>query len=373
MYQERKLKVALLQSPTYPLRMQLHGGAERGVLARLKILNDKGHHADLFVPSCDENAPNVKKLINILFKNRFLKWTYFLHFAIMARKYDVCHGGYTPELLTLLPDKGILHFHGLAVTELPLYRIRFFKNRYHRAMYTFCARWVMIEYQKKYPEIPKENMLVLYNGCDTNHFNILENNRIGKHTIQLCWYGLWEDEKGIFDVLHVMRIIKNKGLSVSLTIGGSAAYEGVSGKAKEIEERVHKEAKELQVYIRGTINYSALPVFINDCHVGLFLSKYREPMANVPLEMMACGLPVIAYAVGGALESIVDNETGFLVENGKPALVAEKVIKFVEEPGLIEVMGAKARKHIEENFALEKHYNRVMEIYAKVAATSNKQ
>jgi glycosyltransferase involved in cell wall biosynthesis len=42
-------------------------------------------------------------------------------------------------------------------------------------------------------------------------------------------------------------------------------------------------------------------------------APWYEPFGLTPLEAMACGVPVVAYAVGGLAESIIDGVTGILV------------------------------------------------------------
>ena len=49
-----------------------------------------------------------------------------------------------------------------------------------------------------------------------------------------------------------------------------------------------------------------------------------EPFDLAPIEAAACGLPVVAVAEGGVRETVIDNETGFLVQNA-PRDVADAV------------------------------------------------
>ncbi len=53
-----------------------------------------------------------------------------------------------------------------------------------------------------------------------------------------------------------------------------------------------------------------------------------EDFGMTPVEMMACGRPVIAYARGGAAETVIDGETGLLVDEQTPAAFARAIQHF---------------------------------------------
>jgi glycosyltransferase involved in cell wall biosynthesis len=56
----------------------------------------------------------------------------------------------------------------------------------------------------------------------------------------------------------------------------------------------------------------------------------EEDFGIVPLEAQACGRPVVAYARGGALETVVPEQTGFLVEDPSPAAFADAVRRTID-------------------------------------------
>lgn len=68
----------------------------------------------------------------------------------------------------------------------------------------------------------------------------------------------------------------------------------------------------------------------------------REPFGLVPLEAMACATPVVSVREGGTGESIVDGETGFLVERD-PARFAAAVRQILADPARAAAMGQAGR------------------------------
>jgi glycosyltransferase involved in cell wall biosynthesis len=109
--------------------------------------------------------------------------------------------------------------------------------------------------------------------------------------------------------------------------------------------------------------------FLNNQGIGIFNSVYREPFGLVQCEMMAAGLPVIAYDYGGSKEAIIDGQTGFLVEHNNPSKIAEKIEFFLDNRDQIVKMGEAARRHVEQNFTWDRHIGQLIEIYRKILSS----
>lgn len=360
------MRIAILQTPTFHLNLDYHGGIERVELGQLEFLADQGHRARLYVPALVGEHRAIKVIADWGWRSRWLKWKYYLEFIARTRWADVRWGHYTPLLALLSPHNAVVHFHGLSVRELSFYRYPWARRRYHRAHYVFCSRWVKEEFEKLYPDIPKDRLHVLYNGVDVVNFFHQPQLSLSERA-KICWYGLWEEEKGIYQLLEAVSILEQRRNDFMVHIGGSAAYEGITEKSKRDQERVIEWVRRLKtVNLVGPIARSWLPDFLKDFQLGLFPSIYQDPFPLVPLEMMAAGLPVIAYDLGGPKEAIIDGHTGLLVENKRPDLLAERIEWFLDHRQAIAEMGRNARRHVEESFSLEKHGQGLIEICQKV-------
>ena len=71
----------------------------------------------------------------------------------------------------------------------------------------------------------------------------------------------------------------------------------------------------------GAVAHDALPALYRGADAVACVPVY-EPFGLVPLEAMACGRPVVAAAVGGLADTVVDGVTGHHVPSGDPAAVA---------------------------------------------------
>lgn len=80
------------------------------------------------------------------------------------------------------------------------------------------------------------------------------------------------------------------------------------------------------------------------CLVAVVPSVWPEPFGMVALEAMATGRPVVASAVGGLADLVVDGATGILVPPGDVAALRSAIQRLLEDPLLRARMGAEGRK-----------------------------
>ena len=85
--------------------------------------------------------------------------------------------------------------------------------------------------------------------------------------------------------------------------------------------------------MRGQVPRDAMPGIFRSAD-AVVCAPWYEPFGIVPLEAMACGVPVVAAAVGGLRETVVDQKTGLHVPPRDPEALAEALGMLLGNPGL---------------------------------------
>ncbi len=97
------------------------------------------------------------------------------------------------------------------------------------------------------------------------------------------------------------------------------------------------------------------------------LPSLYEGLPNVVLEAMATAKPVVATAVDGTPELIVNDETGYLVPPADPQALVEKISLLLENPERARAMGRNGAQRVEAEFSLEKQVRGFQELYQEFA------
>lgn len=103
------------------------------------------------------------------------------------------------------------------------------------------------------------------------------------------------------------------------------------------------------------------------------LPSLAEGISNTILEAMACGLPVVATAVGGNAELLVPEVTGRLVPAANPDALAQALLAYLRAPQQARDHGQAGRQRIEAHFSMEAMVNRYMAVYDQLLAAGRGQ
>lgn len=93
------------------------------------------------------------------------------------------------------------------------------------------------------------------------------------------------------------------------------------------------------------------------------LPSESEAFPNAVLEAMACGLPVVASAVGGIREVVQHGHTGFLVRPRDPGALADRICSLLAEPALAATWGARGRELVEARYSFDRMVTSMTTLY----------
>ena len=125
-------------------------------------------------------------------------------------------------------------------------------------------------------------------------------------------------------------------------VGGSSGRNG-DVQAAEAHALVDELGLHDQVHFIEPQPHHVLSSWYRAADVVLVPSR-SESFGLVALEAAACGIPVVASAVGGLLSLVDNGETGFLIEGRRPADFAAAMARILDDADLAATMGAAAEK-----------------------------
>ncbi len=91
------------------------------------------------------------------------------------------------------------------------------------------------------------------------------------------------------------------------------------------------------------------------------------------LEAMACGCPVVAGDNAGTAEGMIDGETGFLVPPDDVEATAAALDRVLGDPGLRARLSERGRRHVEDNFGLDRYIERVLHGWERTIGRSRER
>ena len=167
-----------------------------------------------------------------------------------------------------------------------------------------------------------------------------EERRPGRH--RLVYVGRLVERKGIGNAISALAgLVNNGGPDAELVVAGGpdAAQVDTDPEVRRLRALARKAHVEDRVEFRGRVGRAELPALLRSADAVVCVPWY-EPFGIVPLEAMACGVPVVASAVGGIIDSVVDGKTGVHVPPRRPDLVAEALRDLLEDDGRRAAYGA---------------------------------
>lgn len=218
----------------------------------------------------------------------------------------------------------------------------------------------------KHFDVDESKIHVIYNGINLQQYiktetsSTLDEYGVDKNNPYVLFVGRITRQKGI---IHLVNAIKYIDPDTQIVLCAGAPDTPEIGKEMEDAVNAVKKTRDNVIWIDKMVTKEEIIELYSHADVFCCPSIY-EPFGIINIEAMACNTAVVASAVGGIKEVVVDGETGILVplEQQKEAPfepvnpdkfardLANGVNKVINDKTLRESMATKGRKRVESHF-----------------------
>jgi len=190
----------------------------------------------------------------------------------------------------------------------------------------------------------------------------------GRHRIASI--GRLVPRKGVDNVIRALAVLAERGRrDVELMVVGGAARVDEDPEATRLAQLAQQLGVRGQVVFAGQLPRADMPAMIRSCR-AVICTPWYEPFGIVPLEAMACGVPVIASSVGGLVDTVVDGGTGLHVPPKDEHALADAIGLLLDEPELASSFGAAGAERAAARYCWERIAADTEKAYRQVAANA---
>lgn len=213
--------------------------------------------------------------------------------------------------------------------------------------------------------LPAKKITVICNGCDVQRFdaanavpaNFRRRAGFSESDPLLLVVARLEPQKGHSVLLQAMATLKNDFPSLRLVALGDGSLR------TELEGQVRKLGLENSVLMPG--HSSDVRGWISTADVCV-LPSFAEGLPLFAIECLAAGRPMVASAVDGTPEIVVDGKTGLTVPPGDSEALAKAIGRLLREPRLAAELAAAGAAWVRERFTLERQIRETEELYERL-------
>ncbi|MFD6067350.1 glycosyltransferase [Amycolatopsis lurida] len=120
-----------------------------------------------------------------------------------------------------------------------------------------------------------------------------------------------------------------------------------------------------RVHLPGLVSRENMPALLRSAD-AVVCTPWYEPFGIVPLEAMACGVPVVATAVGGLTDTVVDGVTGLLVPPRNPKDLAGALRRLLNDASARESFGIAGTDRVRARYSWDRVAADTLRAYGRV-------
>jgi D-inositol-3-phosphate glycosyltransferase len=177
------------------------------------------------------------------------------------------------------------------------------------------------------------------------------------------------ERKGIGNAISALAEVPGAELHVA---GGPDVSElAGNAEARRLQALAEEAGVDDRVVLRGRVAREAMPVLLRSADAVVCVPWY-EPFGIVPLEAMACGVPVVATAVGGQIDSVVHGVTGVHVPPRDPAAIAAALRDLLADGVRREAFGREGCKRARRLYDFDLIAGATRDVYAELVPAARR-
>lgn len=253
-------------------------------------------------------------------------------------------------ILKIFKTKILLHLHGKGIRKnnnTYINRI-IYKYVFHN-IYVICLSEIL---SKDISDVYSGKPFIIQNGVPKHPFRRSKAATESSNVPQILYLSNYTINKGIFELINALEILKNKGYNFRARFVGAPFDVTVETLEQYINEKKLNGIAQVIGPLTGNDKYLEFQ------RADLFVfPTYNDAFPLVIIEAMQFGLPVISTFEGGIPDIVIDNVTGFLVETQNVQMLADKIAILLKDKDLRIEMGKKGYERFINNYTLNHFEN----------------
>jgi glycosyltransferase involved in cell wall biosynthesis len=211
--------------------------------------------------------------------------------------------------------------------------------------------------------VPREHIAVVPQGIDVTRFTRHGTAASRGKRQRLLHVGPLTPDRGAHTVVRALAALPG----VELLVAGGPQAAGLAGdrEARRLRTLADRLGVGDRVRLLGQVPRAAVPKLMRSADAVVTVPR-EAPSGIVALEAMACGVPVIASAVGAHLDSIVDGVTGLLVPPDRPARTARLARDLLADTTLRTALGYAGADRARSRYSWERIGQELLRVYEEI-------
>ena len=167
-------------------------------------------------------------------------------------------------------------------------------------------------------------------------------------------------DKGIFEIIDALKILRNKNINLKALILGDPDDKN---RSTVTQNQLDLWVKENLIIWKSKVK-NVIP-FLQKSKISI-LPSYREGLPKGLLEAASCKLPLISTNVPGCREICKNNFNGFLVRPKDSESLAKSIERLIFDERLMKKFGANSRKLVQQRFSADIVFKNFLGVYREV-------